>query len=45
MEFIEEYIIKYSCGCKHSIALPKGGGFWQPTGKETPCVKHSKTSG
>lgn len=39
-EYIETHDITYSCGCVHEIGLIITGGIWEPTGKETLCVKH-----
>ncbi len=41
-EFIEKHKVKYGCGCIHEIGLPKGGGFWIPTGNNQDCEKHKE---
>jgi hypothetical protein len=40
IEMVEKHNIEYSCGCVHEIALPRGGGWWQPTGNNKKCSKH-----
>lgn len=40
MEIKEKHTINYSCGCKHEIALPIHGIFWQATGNNKDCSEH-----
>lgn len=41
MEIKDKHIMNYSCGCKHEIVLPVGGGFWEASGNNQNCSEHN----